>query len=1657
MKIPTLIIGLLMIVGVSSAYVLGTNGTSMLEVANFPTDPYHDTVYNDTVYIVVGNEVWAYNVSDGVVLSDIDYNEYDGRIINDEGIGAIVGDGDKLYSIDGVNLKIYDLTTSKYSPDVVGTFPIEGRSIIIDGDYAFVGVSGGFSYLDISNPAAVSYVGNGTGATVSHMAYDGSDWLYSVYEYGDHSSSDGVFRIWNVTDKANPTLYASPNVANWTKYPGYTFGQSNSTPITSISYYNNTVYLAKYSVALEAWDVTDKSASHLEWTSFITPYDIAAVHTYTYGNYLYVSIRYTAFTNYCTGKGGLAIYDISSPIPVIQDTECTFVGYTEDVSSDGDVAVVCAEKCGCHFYNVLTKTSIVHGGLKAIPSMVYAKPEMTTVGGFKILGVVGKDNGIWYYNMTNPDTSNSVINPITAYTMPTWRSRYTAFTGNYSYYQKSENGYGAVIINLTGIEQDGFEPTVGDDYSPDTAVFSIYANNTRFYLHTYSNFRVYDNALKDTGTPTLLSSTLHTTTPISSDQTQMFRYHTNYLIVRNDSGYNVVDITTDTPSIVYYYDDPHTPNSGCWVYDEDIDRIYYCSGGSTYAINTTQTTSWEHYLGSGYIDSSTGTANAIASNGTDVYMGGSGGIFLYDFTYPDQLSLDEVDRAIPANTPQDRGLAFYDGYLYSGGSKLVVYKTTPWSGTPPVLPVVSWSAEPTSGSAPLNVQFTDASTDSEADSGYPYGWEWDFGDGETSTAQNPSHIFTGVGVYNVSLTVNGVGGTNTSATQPITVQLTGADFVANRTWNASPPMTVAFTRIPLGEPDGTSYKWNFNWTEGNATADATTEDATWTYTSPGTYTVWYEVTNATAGESANKTRAGYITVGGNECDQSLYITPYETHSFVVDANTTSWEYYRNATAAHGYAATYLISGIDFHATATNYIASLTRGGMGFNTTGQADGVTDAYISLYKYYFHNSIENPNLTFVDFSPTDPAVYSYSDFNKTAFTRITTDKTYSSIGSGRTNFSISNLSYINNSGITSVLFVTNWDADNTPPTWEADGQSLHEFYRGTTGDTAAYLVMNTTGTCGENLPAPVSDFTATPLYGSAPLSVVFNDTSTGNPTSWNWSFGDGSYSSLQNPSKLYSSSGTYTVNLTATNAAGSDSSEQTITATPVAPVAAFSCDPVVGDNPLEVFCTDESINVPTSWNWTFGDGSDSTESNPSHTYTAAGVYNVSLQAINSVGSDTETKLGYIEVFTNGTDVFLPVAAFTCSPLTGEAPITLTCLDESTNTPTSWEWSIEDTGETSTDKNATMTVSSPGSWNVTLTAMNTAGSDTLTKYGYVTATMNAPYTDFTANDTYGVAPLAVNFTDMSTSGITDWAWYWYDNETLSSSARHPTFVFPAGVYNVRLLATNAEGSTWENKSAYITSYEELPPVVDFSANVTTGQFPLGVKFTDESTNTPTSWNWSFGDGNFSTTQNPAYTYGYFGTYTVNLTATNVYGSANTSKTDYITVTNPPAPTASFTVNETMPCMNDTVQFTDTSTGSPSSWTWTFGDGNSSVLQNPTNTYASEGSYTINMSATNAYGTGWSNRTNYIGVFNCTLGTKKTVTRSLADGVDTNASYAVMLGWGLALASLLALFLLILSVMNGGEIDVITVVIAVVTIGGIFIGLLLIGIISGVMSGTVV
>ena len=187
-----------------------------------------------------------------------------------------------------------------------------------------------------------------------------------------------------------------------------------------------------------------------------------------------------------------------------------------------------------------------------------------------------------------------------------------------------------------------------------------------------------------------------------------------------------------------------------------------------------------------------------------------------------------------------------------------------------VAPVASFTATPTSGTAPLNVAFTDTST------GSPTSWAWDFGDTGTSTLQNPTHSYAAAGTYTAKLTATNATG-SASATATITVTAAGtapvASFTATPT-SGTAPLSVAFTDTSTGSP--TSWAWDFG--DGGT---STVQNPTHSYAAAGTYTAKLTATNATGSGSATST----ITV-----TSSTSTTPLELNDATVGTGLNQFNY-----------------------------------------------------------------------------------------------------------------------------------------------------------------------------------------------------------------------------------------------------------------------------------------------------------------------------------------------------------------------------------------------------------------------------------------------------------------------------------------------------------------------------------------------------------------------------------------------------------------------------------------------------------------------------------------------------------------------------------------------------------------------------------------------
>lgn len=389
--------------------------------------------------------------------------------------------------------------------------------------------------------------------------------------------------------------------------------------------------------------------------------------------------------------------------------------------------------------------------------------------------------------------------------------------------------------------------------------------------------------------------------------------------------------------------------------------------------------------------------------------------------------------------------------------------------------------------------------------------------------------------------------------------------------------------------------------------------------------------------------------------------------------------------------------------------------------------------------------------------------------------------------------------------------------------------------------------------------------------------------------------------------------------------------------APTADFAAASVCFGN--SVTFTDLSFVAVAGWAWDFGDATTSSLQSPTHNYTAPGAFTVSLIVTDSCGG-TDTTSQNIDIHQLPATSFsgANVCAYDTSMFTDNTvyPGTIT-----------WAWNFGD-GATDTLQSPTHYYTAFGTYSVVLTTVSDSGCTNTYTVPYEVHPV--PAASFTTLDVCRYTP--ASFTNLSslagTGSIDTWLWDFGDGQV--GTVQTPTNSYAApGNYTVTLITISdslCSDTTTQNIEIYPV------PVADFgSGNVCTDAVAT---FTDLSTITGvdpiSTWAWDFGDGVTSTTASTTHIYNPYGTYNVQLTVNSINGCTNVK--DTIIVIHP-LPVASYTVIDT--CIYDSAAFNNTTTLTPGnivSWSWDFGDGNSSTLKSPSNLYSNYGTYTVDLIA---------------------------------------------------------------------------------------------------------
>jgi gliding motility-associated-like protein len=496
-----------------------------------------------------------------------------------------------------------------------------------------------------------------------------------------------------------------------------------------------------------------------------------------------------------------------------------------------------------------------------------------------------------------------------------------------------------------------------------------------------------------------------------------------------------------------------------------------------------------------------------------------------------------------------------------------------------------------------------------------------------------------------------------------------------------------------------------------------------------------------------------------------------------------------------------------------------------------------------------------------------------------------------------------------------------------------------------------------CGDTVTIPV---TVKPIPDAAftspavcfGVAASFTDNSVSNNSnaisSWAWNFGDGNTSNSQNPQNTYATPGNYNVSLIVGNSDGCfDTLQQQITVYNV-PTADFNYTAQC-DGTAIPFTDASSTPAPTtitSWNWNFGNNT-STQQNPNNVFPLNGTFNVQL----IVGASTgcyDTIVKPVRVHAN------PSAGYSYSDVCFGNSMSFTDSSSvaSTDTITSYLWAFGDGSPTNNSQNPSHTYNNPGAYTVTFIVTSTGGcSDVQT---HTVNVYDAPQANFTTSNVCLNNAAAFNNTTPNPQHGSqgNFSWNFGDGSPLNTSDWNPNHQYSThGTYQVTLITQNANLGCADTITLPIVIHPM--PVPDFSfVNQCQADAYTFNNTSSVVQGSIISYNWNFGDNNTSTNTSPTHNYNAPGNYNVTLTATTDSGCV-LSVVKQITVY--PMPNANFTVSEV--CYNTPTQFTSTSTVLPpdniTTYNWSFGDNNTSTIQNPQNTYNSPGLYNATLIVT--------------------------------------------------------------------------------------------------------
>ncbi|MFH1319204.1 MAG: PKD domain-containing protein [Bacteroidota bacterium] len=905
-------------------------------------------------------------------------------------------------------------------------------------------------------------------------------------------------------------------------------------------------------------------------------------------------------------------------------------------------------------------------------------------------------------------------------------------------------------------------------------------------------------------------------------------------------------------------------------------------------------------------------------------------------------------------------------------------------------PSAGFTSDVTSGCKPFTVQFTDMS---DTGSAAITSWFWNFGDGGNSAVEDPIYTYISAGNSNVSLTVtdaNGCESTIVMANYISVSEIPQADFTGTPNGGCTVSLTVDFSDLSIqGSAAITSWYWDFG-----DSLTGNVQDPSHTYTSFGSYDVTLIATDMNSC-SDTLVLSSFVNIGDFTADFSWDTTascPDLTLSFADSTFPTPdswlWDFgdgntsiSQNPTHTYDSTGTFPITLIASNAegcadTVVHYIyfeqpvAGFTADSMDncelpftVNVTNNSTGVAPLqyFWDFGDYSAVDTNQNPSHTY-----TAQGVYDVSLVIIDAFGCTDTLYVYS-ILIARPNASFTGMPVsgcipltvdFTDQSTNVVGNITNWYWNFGDPQSGANNTSTVQNSTHTYDSVGTYpviLIITTDRGCTDTIVnfiaagiPPVSvDFSMSDTIACHGEPVQFTDLSTDTINYWVWQFGDGYGSSLQNPTHEFQDTGWISVTLIAGMNGCIDTTIQSIYI--MVPKPIFTVIPAIGCSvPHEVTFTDASLGADT-WYWDFGDGNTSTDINPVHIYMNPGVYTVKLIVTNTNGCEDSTS----------SYVLIPELnpGFTADDTSECFSLTVNFTDNSTFNFTpmivGWYWDFGDSTSFNGHYPPAHTYSDTGKYDIMLVITDLYGcKDTLIKEEYVA--VNGVYSNFVANILTGCVPLTVNFVDLSsgTSPVDTWFWSFGDGSPVDSS-QNPSHTYTArGSYNVQLNVIDTNGCIGSRiRYNYINPTFPYPDFY-YKTEVCIDE---DIAVADSSTGTGLSYYWDFGDSCTDNVSNPTHAYSDSGIYSITLTVTDTNGCDSTLVQPISVVS---FSTASFSVDTFITdCPPLVVTFTDSSSSDAISWFWDFGDGTTSIVQNPSHTYTYPDTFDVALVVMNSTG----------------------------------------------------------------------------------------------------